>query len=142
MNAHLLMRIVFGLLLLTLAGCGGDSTVGHVVPVSGKVIVDGKTLTEGSVAFLPDKEKGNNSSLQAGGKITADGTYVAFTKDVKGVRPGHYKVTVMAQTAASSTEASKAKLLVPEKYTTYKTTTLLIEVVESPAAGAYDLTLK
>jgi hypothetical protein len=142
MNAHLSKRIFFGFLLLTLAACGGNK-VGHVVPVSGKVInADGSPLKDGSVAFFPNKDKGNTSTHEAGGTINADGTYEAYTKGSKGVPPGHYKVTVMAQSIADSTTPTKAKVLVPEKFTKRETTTLLIEVVESPAAGAYDLKLK
>jgi hypothetical protein len=139
MNAKLLMRIVFGLLLLNLAACG---TKENLIAVKGQVINDdGKPVKEGSVAIFPNKDKGNNSSVEASGEIK-DGTYEAYTKGTKGVPPGHYKVTVMSQTIADSTTPTKAKVLVPEKFTKRETTTLLIEVKDSAAAGAYDLNLK
>jgi hypothetical protein len=142
MNAQLAVRITLSLSLLALVSCGG-SPVGKVVPVSGKVInADDAPLKEGSIAFWPNKDKGNSSPYEAGATINADGTYEAFTKGVKGVPPGAYKVTVMAQTSADSTSPDKAKLLVPEIYTKKETTTLLIEVVENPSPGAYDLKLK
>jgi hypothetical protein len=34
---------------------------GHVVPVSGQVIVGDEPLEEGTITFVPDAAKGNNS---------------------------------------------------------------------------------
>jgi hypothetical protein len=141
MNVQLGMRLVFGLFLLSFAACSRDP-VGRTVPVNGKVTVDGKALKQGSVAFWPNKDKGNNSPFEAGGQIGEDGSYEMFTKGKPGVPPGHYKVTIMAQSTADSTNPTKAKLLVPEKYTVKESTPFLIEVVENPAAGAYNLDVK
>jgi hypothetical protein len=140
MNAHAIIRVVLASLLLSLAACSKDSL--HVVPVRGKVSVDGTQLKKGSVVFWPDKDKGNNSPLEAAGEIAADGSFELYTKGRAGAVPGHYKVTVTASTEVSSTEPLKGKLLVPQKYTKRETTPLLLEVVESPASGRYDLTVK
>jgi hypothetical protein len=140
MNVQLAKRLAFGLFLLSFAACG--DSIGRTVPVKGKVTVNGQPLKQGSVAFWPNKEKGNNSPLEAGGQISEDGSYEMFTKGKPGVPPGHYKVTVMAQSTVDSTNPTKAKVLVPEKYTLKDSTPFLIEVVENPAAGAYNLDVK
>jgi hypothetical protein len=139
------IKTLFSLTLLALTagivGCGSDS-VGKTYPVKGKVTVNGKALTRGSVAFWPDASKGNASKLEAGGDIKEDGTYELFTSGKRGAPPGAYKVTIAAQTEADSTKPDKAKSLVPEAYTGKETTTLFIEVVESPSPNAYDLVVK
>jgi hypothetical protein len=140
MNAHARIRVLFGFLLLSLIACSRDSV--RVVPVSGKVSLDGTLLKKGSVVFWPNKDKGNNSPHEAAAQIDADGTFELYTKGRAGAVPGHYKVTVNASTEVSSTEPLKGKLLVPQKYTKRETTPLLLEVVESPASGRYDLTVK
>jgi hypothetical protein len=142
MNARLAMHLVVGLLLLSLAACKGDP-IGHTVPVKGKVTVDGKALTKGSVTFWPNKDKGNNSPHEAGAPIGEDGTYEVFTKGKPGVPPGHYKVTVTAQVPSDPKNPYSApKLLVPQKYTEQQSTPFLIEVVETPGPNAYDLAVK
>jgi hypothetical protein len=140
MNMQAAVRAAVVLLFLGLTGCG--DSIGHTVPVKGKVTVDGKALSKGSVTFWPNKEKGNNSQHEAGGQISEDGSYEVYTKGKAGIPPGHYKVTVVAQTDADNTAPTKVKLLVPQKYTKAETTPLLIEVVENPASGAYNLDVK
>jgi hypothetical protein len=132
--------LILGLLVLIIPACESDP-VGKTSPVKGKVTVEGKSLSTGSVTFFPDTAKGNKLAFTPGGKIGDDGSYEMFTNGKKGVPPGHYKVTVMAKTEADSTSPTKAKLLVPEAVTNEKTTTLLIEVIDD-ASKTYDLTVK
>ncbi len=129
-----------GLLVLCLASCGSDP-VGKTVPVKGKITVDGKALTKGSVAFWPDEAKGNKSTFTPGAQVGEDGSFELYTNMKRGAPPGHYKVTVMAQTESDSTAPTKSKLLVPEGVTKKETTTLLVEVTEDPAK-TYDLAVK
>ncbi len=132
-----------GVLLLSLAGCGGaPDSVGHTVPVKGKVMVDGKLADHGSVALWPDAAKGNASKYECTGDIAADGTYTVYTKGKAGAPPGAYKVTVAIQSKVDSTDPKKAVMESPKKYQAKDTSPLAFEVVEKPAAGAYDLDLK
>jgi len=128
-------------LLLCGAACDSDP-VGKRVPVKGKVTVNGKALKQGSLVYWPDTGKGNKSPFEAGATIGDDGSYELFTKGKAGAPPGAYKVTVAAQTTVDSTTPDKAKNLVPSAYTTKETTPLLIDVVETPGADAYDLKIK
>ncbi len=132
---------VVGALLLSLAACSSD-LVGRTVPVKGQVMVDGKPANHGGVVFWPDAAKGNTSKYECAGPIAADGTYTLTTNGKVGAPPGAYKVTVMMQTKADSTDPSKAKLELPKEYTLKEKTPLAIEVVDNPAAGAYDLKIK
>ena len=77
----------------------------------------------------------------------ASGKYTLVTNGRKGAPPGWYKVAVTA-TAPAELDTKRGpshhpvpKSLLPAKYGQAKTTDLLIEVVEHPAPGAYDLKL-
>jgi hypothetical protein len=131
-------------------GCTDASGVGKTFPVSGKVMLNNEPLTAETttVLFVPDAARGNTSSLEAAGTVDEQGTYTLFTRGKKGALPGWYKVVVTAtelSTASSKTPLRHRpvpKSLVPGKYGLAKTTDLAVEVVERPAAGAYDLKLK
>jgi len=79
------------------SGCGFGGP--EVCPVTGRVTVDGETLRakSGNVAFLPDKAKGNNTTLQPIGYLDEEGNYTLYyEKGKKGAPPGWYKVQVAA----------------------------------------------
>ena len=136
------VRVVLGLVLVNFAAC--SDPIGRVVPVKGKVSVNGKALTTGAVTFWPDDSKGNKSTFEARGTIGEDGSYELYTREKKGAPPGAYKVTITSQAApADSTKLDKIPAqLVPTIYTARESTTLTKEVVENPAAGVYDLDVK
>jgi hypothetical protein len=124
----------------TLAGCGDSSS--NLLPVSGKVTVDGQPLTTGSVSFRP--EKGSASSQEPGGDIDEEGEYHVFTAGKEGAPPGRYRVLVVAvdpNDLKKKFPYGKRTSFVNPKYSDPKKTDLVIEVSPSPAAGAYDLKL-
>ena len=130
-----------GLLVLGLASCTNDP-VGRTSPVKGMVKgPDGQALKMGSVTFWPDKAKGNKSAFEAGSEIKEDGTYELFTHGKKGVPPGLYIVTIISQTVPDSTQPTKSKNLVPEKYNSKEKTDLFVEVKDDSNV-TYDLTAK
>lgn len=139
------VRVSSAVLLIfavSVIGCESDP-VGRTVPVQGGVTVDGQPLKTGSVAFWPDAEKGNQFPLEAAGQIAEDGTYKVLTRGKPGAPPGAYRVTVTAQVPSDpKDEYSKPKHLVPAAYRTKETTPLRLEVVDNPAPGAYDLSVK
>jgi hypothetical protein len=137
--AMLVLLLSFALLL---PACNSDP-VGHRVPVRGKVMVGGKALKTGSVAFWPDAEKGNQSKFEAAGQIDGEGNYELFTKEKPGAPVGVYKVTVTAQEPGDPKNPySRPKLLVPAAFTTKENTPARIEVVNNPAPQAYDIVVK
>jgi hypothetical protein len=126
---------------MALAGCD-SSGVGRIVPVKGQVMLDGKPLTTGSLVFKPDAEKGNQSKFEPASSIGADGRYSLFTKEKEGAPLGWYKVGIVAQEAANPAEPYAAmKPLVSPRYNDADSSGVSVEVVASPAAGAYDLKL-
>ena len=125
------------LVLILVAGCDG----GGLQTVKGKVTVDGSPLTTGSVRFVPDTAKGNKATAEPAGEIGSDGTYALSTNGQPGAPPGWYKVTVNATTVPDSSNPYGGKALVAPRFNAPETSGLSVEVVSSPKAGAYDLTV-
>jgi len=138
-------------LVLVVAGCGGGDTAPalSLVPVSGKVTMkDGTPLTEGIVHLWPQVE--SETAVYPGGSIGADGNYELMTDGKKGAPLGKYKITVSTKTPPGP-GSPPPPILDPTKpppkpppdlnvkYTDRFKTELTYEVVERPAAGAYDL---
>lgn len=117
-----------------------------LVPVAGKVTVDGQPLPLGWVTFYPDPSKGNTSPRQPYAEIQQDGTYQLMTLLSKpGAAPGCYKVVVAATRdpwPARPAADWSPNWLHAAKYADLQTTDLRVEVVESPAPGRYDLRLE
>jgi hypothetical protein len=119
-------------------GCGSDG-VGRLHPVQGKVLVDDQPLTKGSVRFVPDTSRGNTAKHEPVGEIGGDGLYVLTTTGKVGAPAGWYKVSVVSTDPPDSTKPNAIKSYVGRKYIDTATSGLTVEVVASPAAGAYDL---
>lgn len=150
-----------GLLTAVLAGisgCGGDaksvSPTEKTVSVTGKVTLNDQPLTGGSLMFAPDREKGNQSALEMYGEIDSTGNYKVVSgvgnQKRDGAALGWYRVVVEAYEmpqedkvgAESYGSDTPPRLITPEAYTDPKSSPLIVEVVETPTPGAYDLKLK
>jgi predicted small secreted protein len=149
---HARFRLVPAAVLLLAglaAGCGDDSGVGKTYPVEGKVTIESTPLTAESttILFKPDAARGNSSSFEPVGTVDEAGNYTVETRGKRGAPPGWYKVivTALAEDPVHPKTAKRrpvAQSLVPARYGQAQTTDLAVEVVEKPAAGAYDLKLK
>jgi len=140
---------VLGMVWAT-AGCGDEP---DVVPVSGRVTVDGEPLRSrgGVVNFVPDKAKGNTTTLEPAGVLDEDGNFtVYYATKKKGAPTGWYKVQVTAMPPGDqpfSMPGSKGRGPKPPKplfnwrFTRAADSGLAVEVVRNPAPGAYDLKL-
>jgi hypothetical protein len=143
------IRRTSGLFLLALCvgalpvGCGGTYLDGvRLYPVSGTVLVEGQPLTgvpQGSVSFHPDKAQGNESMHLPTGKIQADGKYELLTGSKKGAPAGKYKVRVSAFANKLEEGPVTPRYILDDKYYSAEKTDLIVEVVENPAPGQYDL---
>jgi hypothetical protein len=138
------------LCLCCAAGCD-SSGVGTTFPVAGQVTLDGRPLAAKSatVLFKPDAARGNKSTFEPVGRVDEDGNYELLTQGKRGAPPGWYKVIVTAlnedpkhPSGPHRERRPVARSLVPARYGLAATTDLAVEVVENPAAGAYDLKLK
>ncbi len=152
-NAWRVAAVFSFVVSLAVGGCAGtDPTLGKVVLVSGRVLVNGEPLQgkKGIVIFVPDETKGNVAPVQPTGDLDESGNYTLYyAKSKKGAPLGWYKVQVSAAKLGPGIKMGP-ELKDPKKmtgapfnakFTNVKTSGLEVEVVESPAAGAYDLKL-
>ena len=122
-------------------GCSKPAEPMH--PVAGSVRFNGKPLHKGDIVFVPDAAKGNPHLEFGIGKLDALGKYEIQTFKKEGVKPGWYKVMVLA--SENEPEANLAWVpiwIVPERYTKPETTKLAIEVVANPTPNCYDLVIE
>lgn len=127
--------------LVVLAGC--TSPPASTFPVQGKVTVQKKPLTAGTVYFWPDTSKGNASKESAVGRIEPDGSYKLQTNGRNGAPPGWYKVTVDQVVMPGEAGATAVKPVpINAKYRKADTSGISIEVSENPKPAAYDIELK
>ena len=134
------VALLTGGTVLAASGCSNGSDE-KLAPVSGKVTVDGKPLTTGSVSFRPDASQGNMSQHQPNSAIDTEGNFELFVPPArKGAPLGWYKVVVTAYD--DPWPGKPLKSFIDMRYSDEKTTPLTIEVVEKPEPGCYDLKLK
>jgi hypothetical protein len=130
-----LLATLCALGLVYLAGCGGAEF--KKVPVSGTVTLDGKPFSGGVLHFYPDTAKGNTVRADCLGPVR-DGKFNLLTTAVRdrdsgdGAPVGWYKV-YLDTTVPGAPENIHPRFTSPEK------TPVSVEVVESPAPGAYDI---
>lgn len=154
------MRRWLGVLVILLpaAGCGDGGPV--LVPVQGRVTLDGEPLWFKSVRFIPEP---GTPGVGAGANTAADGSYTLLavrpgaTRDVYGVPPGKYRVVVAeplipiealppespdgtpAPAVGPLDPGPRKRPVIPARYSNPETTELRIEV--PPGGGVIDLPL-
>lgn len=121
-SAHLLVAL---LMVLTLAGCGKSVETGTL---TGKVTYKGQPLEFGSVMLQP-----KDGGPVARGTIGADGTYSMAIDGKPGAPIGVNQVRVTCFTsqrpgADSGGEKSVGDSLIPERYSRFSSSGLLVEV--------------
>jgi hypothetical protein len=123
-------------LLAGVVGCGGS---GSEATVEGMVTLDGAPVPAGSISFVPSA-----GGTQAYAMSDESGNYEAYTGRKPGLRPGEYKVTVVArqkpqvnQTEAGG-PAAAGESITPRWYASPETTSLAISV----EPGANDINLE
>ena len=131
------------LLLGMVAAIGCHSTEERTVPVSGKVMVDGKTMSLGTVTFAPDKDKGNKGTGLASGPIQPDGSYKLTYDGKEGAPAGWYKVGVnpagMPITMPEKGKPMPTAAAINSRFYSPDTSKISIEVTASPAPDAYTI---
>lgn len=137
-----------GVCILVL-GCGGPAKdaygVGKTVPVSGKVTFATKLPKDAAVGvvFIADGARSGSSNLPSSGGVDEQGNYTLSTGSQAGAPVGRYKVRVTATMPTNPKDPySPTRSVIKEIYSDANTTPLSVEVVENPAPGAYDLTVK
>jgi hypothetical protein len=92
------MRLVVGVILLSILGCGGSQ---KLAPVSGKVTLDGKPLANALVSFQPIAEKASlEGAPGSSGKTNDQGEFTLMSiKGGNGAWVGKHRVFVSLVTA-------------------------------------------
>lgn len=104
---------------LLMTGCSDRPAL---VPVSGKVLIDGQPLPHGTVMVMPDNARASF------GKIAPDGTFsLTCYEENDGCVTGTHQVTVSSVETVSS---SRQKWHAPKKYTDPESSGLTINVTE------------
>jgi len=124
--------------LLVLAGCNDGP---KMVPVTGKVIYNGRPLEFGVVMFQPP------NGQPAQGQVQPDGTYTLSTYRLNdGAVVARHKVRVACYESMSPSfvkgpgEQKLGKPLVPEKYTLFDYSGLTADVNENNHEFTFELT--
>src|SRR5262249_8865344 len=115
------------------------------IPVTGTVNYQDKLLETGVVVLVADRTKGNMTKHEPRGPIMDDGTFEMETAGKPGAPPGWYRVKIHANQPQSEDPKkmyARTASLIPPKYGDPATSGLTVEVVETPASGAYDFRLK
>jgi hypothetical protein len=106
---------------LLLGGC--EPSGPKLVPVSGKVTIDGKPLTIGSIQFVPENAR------PAYGEIGSDGSFKLKTDEAEGVVLGQHKVVVTAQeTAGTEATGESVRYIAPQRYGSPLTTDVTVNI--------------
>jgi hypothetical protein len=108
-------------LLALLVGCGQSGP--KLVAVSGRVVIDGKPLTHGTVRFIPSE------GPPAIAKLDHEGKFSLTTEEQPGCVAGQHAVEVFANESVSEYEN---KQHAPPAYASAKTSGLAV-TVSSPA---------
>jgi hypothetical protein len=74
------------------AGGGGEEENYTLVPVTGKVLLDGKPLEGASITF--NAADGNKPATDGGDVTGVDGSFSAKYRNRSGLAPGNYKITI------------------------------------------------
>ena len=139
-------------------GCGGPK----LVPVKGTVTLDGTPLPYKSLLFTPEPGTPDNG---AGGYTDGEGKYsltavlYGVTKDMEGIQPGRYRVTVSEpmipiseadfvgspededpEAAGTIIDPDTPSQEIPAVYSSAETTPLVLDVPEE--GGVLDIELK
>jgi len=96
-----LVGLLIAGLLTALVGCGESGP--KLEPVSGKVLKDGKAMTNVSVSLVPEA-----SGVAAIGSADSSGTIVVKTNGRSGAMQGRYKIGVTEPTRPMTPESLKS----------------------------------
>lgn len=119
---------------------GGCSPAGPVfLPVTGRVLYDGKPLTTGRVIFRPDAGRGNGWSGEANGELNDQGSYTLKSGDRVGVPAGWYTVVVFSMKDPNTQKPPE--WLIPTRYTDPTRSGLWVEVKDNQGPEAYEVRL-
>lgn len=110
---------------LVVVGCAEKQSL---IPVSGKVLIDGKPVTKGSIQFVPEKGRPYAS------KILEDGSFrladLSVSKDrLPGVSEGKYRIGISSAEVVNE-DSGVILRQIPAHYADFKKSDLELEITE------------
>jgi hypothetical protein len=124
------------LLLVVFAAITGCSN-SELVPLSGKVTLDGAPLPTAIITFM------NVSNGPSGyGSVQENGSYFAKTGGQSGLKPGDYQISVVAyqpEEVIDRTRAKNPKVITLERYANPQTSGFNHTL--GPSGGTFDIEL-
>lgn len=127
---------------VALGGCSREPQL-VLLPVEGRVSLDGKPLTNGVVSLRPDSNSDNWH--QPTGRIDENGIYTVFTDGRPGAPEGEYRVVVFStETPASGPKGAHPglpKSVIPVRYNDPDKSKLRVKVAPDAPADQFQLKL-
>jgi len=128
---------------VAVVGCGQRGVqIPNRVPVSGRVMIDGKPLEYGTVQFVPENPDGH----PAIGRVQSGRFTMASAESFPGVVKGPYKVSIVSPKPVS--DADKARVVmdpdlvesnIPKRYWNLQTSGLAVDVTGPIRDLTFDL---
>ncbi|MBN2578488.1 MAG: hypothetical protein JXB10_05805 [Pirellulales bacterium] len=124
-TARFAFLVIAGSLLLGV-GCGRK--IPEIVPVSGKVTLEGGAWPKpGTITFAPLKPAKGFPSRPGVGHFNTDGSFVAETGQYEGLIPGEYRISVSCWEVVP-TGSSDGKGYLPKKFCNPTTSGLTLTI--------------
>ena len=133
MSSSRAIAAMMAVMLITISGCGRS----EFAPLTGRVTLDGEPLPTAVVTFISE---GGTSGYA---NVDSSGRYVAKSGSDKGLKPGNYKISVIAYKPEVITDRKEAKVpipITPPRYADPTKSGFAYDLTES--GGTYDLDLK
>jgi hypothetical protein len=117
-------------MLLVISGCAESGP--KLVPVSGKVTIDGKPLTYGYIRFTPTQGRTSDAQLNSDGTFT-----LRYSGDREGAVLGTHRVEIAANEVLGP---SRVKWHAPKQYASIGTSKITQEITGPTKDLTIDLT--
>lgn len=131
---------IIGAIVFVVVGCSKPVGFEKLVPVEGKVTVEGQPLSMGMVVLQPEKLEGPDQNLPPGGWIghVHNGSYQVMAAGKPGAPPGRYRIMVIPSDAA---QTKKWRIQTKSGTMADNSTGVEIDVTDNPEPGSFDLSL-
>lgn len=139
--SHFVLLGLAGALLAPAAGCGGRT----VVPVSGKITLEGAPVGHGTITFMPIKNSKDLPLRPASSELDSEGQYYLSTfGSSDGAMPGEYNVVIESLISGPTLAKPMAPRVwaIPKHYGQVSRSGLSATVLDQRSPMTFDFDLK